>query len=224
MGGTADFVDDVITMGVPTGSHWDALCHTYYGDRLYNGYPASDVDARGAHRGGADKLHADLNGRGVLFDLPALYDCAAPEPGYAITAEDLDRGADRQGVQVMKGDIVLVRTGSMTRAQGNDWDPFHAAPRPGLHFSTTSWLAEHEIAAVAADNTGVEAPSPVKTLRNPFHMIAPREMGMPLGEFWNLDELAADCAEDGVYEFLLVAQGMLIVGGSGSPVNPLVFE
>jgi kynurenine formamidase len=224
MGGTADFIDDVIMMGVQTGSHWDALCHIYYGGQLYNGYPASAVDDRGAHRDGVDKLHADLNGRGVLFDVPALFGRTTLDPGYAITAEDLDRCAEKQGVEVAKGDIAVIRTGAMTRVPEGGWDAFHAQPRPGLHFSTVSWLAEHEIAAVAADNTGIEAPSPVPTLRNPFHMIALRDMGLPLGEFWNLEELAADCADDGVYEFLLVAQGMPIVGGSGSPVNPLALK
>jgi hypothetical protein len=45
-------------------------------------------------------------------------------------------------------------------------------------------------------------------------------MGLLLGEIWYLDELAADCAADGVYEFLLVAPALVIPGAVGSPVNP----
>lgn len=103
----------------------------------------------------------------------------------------------RWGADDEKGTLVLVRTGSLTRVQGAEWDAFHAEPLPGLHWSTARWFADHQVAAVACDNTGVEAPSTVPTLRNPFHMIALRDMGLPLGEFWNLEDLAADCAGRG---------------------------
>ena len=36
----------------------------------------------------------------------------------------------------------------------------------------------------------------------------------------DLEELAADCAADGVYEFLSVAPPLLVTGGVGSPINP----
>ena len=39
-----------------------------------------------------------------------------------------------------------------------------------------------------------------------------------------LQELAADCAEDGVYEFQLVAPPLAITRAVGSPVNPQVIE
>lgn len=224
MGGTADYIDDVLMMGVQTGSHWDALCHVYYDGELYNGFPCSDVDASGAHRNGIDKIHQDLNGRGVLLDIPALHGVPALEPGYAVTPPELSACAERQGVAIDSGDIVLIRTGSLTRVQGDDWDAFHAEQRPGLHWSTAGWFADHQVAAMACDNTGVEAPSTLPTLRNPFHMIALRDMGLPLGELWNFEDLAVDCAQDGVYDFLLVATAMRLVGGSGSPVNPLAFK
>ncbi|WP_247493855.1 hypothetical protein [Bradyrhizobium sp. 142] len=52
-----------------------------------------------------------------------------------------------------------------------------------------------------------------------FHMLALRDMGMPLGEM-NLEALAADCAADGRYSFLLAAPPLEVTGGLGSPVNP----
>jgi hypothetical protein len=44
-------------------------------------------------------------------------------------------------------------------------------------------------------------------------------LGMVVGELWRLDELAADCAGDGIYEFLLVVKPLNVVGGVGSPPN-----
>ena len=42
--------------------------------------------------------------------------------------------------------------------------------------------------------------------------LALRDMGMLLGEIWDLEELAADCAADGVYEFQLVATALPFTG------------
>ena len=44
-------------------------------------------------------------------------------------------------------------------------------------------------------------------------------LGMPIGEFWDLDPLADDCAQDGVYEFMLVSAPLYIPQGVGSPPN-----
>jgi hypothetical protein len=58
----------------------------------------------------------------------------------------------------------------------------------------------------------------------PLHMLCLRDMGMPLGEMFDLEALAADCAADGRYSFLLSAPPLAITGGFGSPVNPMVLK
>lgn len=57
-----------------------------------------------------------------------------------------------------------------------------------------------------------------------FHILTLRDMGLMLGKIWALDELAADCAQDKIYEFMLVAQPLLIPGAVGSPVAPLAIR
>ena len=47
------------------------------------------------------------------------------------------------------------------------------------------------------------------------------DIGLTVGEMWDLDELAAECAATGTYEFLLAAPPLPITGAVGSPVNPL---
>jgi hypothetical protein len=49
-------------------------------------------------------------------------------------------------------------------------------------------------------------------------------MGLTLGEMFDLDELAADCAADGVCEFLFSAPPLKVTGGVGSPLNPLAVK
>lgn len=49
-------------------------------------------------------------------------------------------------------------------------------------------------------------------------------MGMMLGEIWNLEALRPDCANDKVYEFLVVATALPISGALGTPVNRIAIK
>ena len=89
----------------------DALCHVYEDHHHYNGVAASEMKTNtGAARLGIEKV-GGFAGRGVLLDFPKLKGEAWLEPGYMITAADLDAAEQAQGVTVQGGDIVLVRTG-----------------------------------------------------------------------------------------------------------------
>src|SRR4051812_28959210 len=55
-----------------SGTHLDALCHSWYDNQLYNGYRATDhVTSWGATRNAIDNLPA-LVGRGVVLDVAGL--------------------------------------------------------------------------------------------------------------------------------------------------------
>ena len=87
------------------------------------------------------------------------------------------------------------------------------------------WLHDHEVAAVAADNLMVEDPVPdIEGAFLPMHMLCLRDMGLMLGEYWDLTALADDCAADGVYEFQLVAPPLRVTGAVGSPLNPIAIK
>lgn len=224
LGRNTRYVDDVLVMMVQGGTQWDALGHVYYDDHLYNGFPATQVDSRGAHRGGIDKVHADFVSRGVLLDVARWKGVDCLPAGTAITTADLEAVEAHQGVTVGEGDILLVRTGQMsTVGDFANWRAFHGR-EAGLHWHTAEWLHHRRVAAVAADNSMVEATGQLPDVRVPFHMLALRNLGLHLGEFWYLERVAADCATDGIWEFLLVAQALPIDGGSGSPVNPLALK
>jgi hypothetical protein len=49
-------------------------------------------------------------------------------------------------------------------------------------------------------------------------------LGMPIGELWQLDDLAADCAADERYEFFFTSAPLNVPGGVGSPPNALAIK
>ncbi len=220
------FNDDMIVMPLQAATQWDALSHVYYEDKLYNGFPANSVTSFGAYHCGIDKVDAKgITSRGVLLDVVrhrgADVFC---EPGQPITPDELDAIAASQGVEIRRGDIVVVNTGWWTRfcATGDG-----AEPGSGLDWTCAQWLHDHEVAAVAADNLMVEDPDPANGVEGtflPMHMLCLRDMGLMLGEYWNLTALSADCAADGVYEFQLIAPPLSVVGAVGSPVNPIAIK
>ncbi len=220
------FNDDMIVMPLQAATQWDALSHVYYEDKLYNGFPADSVTSFGAFHCGIDKVDGKgITSRGVLLDVVRHRGAEQfLEPGNPITPAELDEVARAQGVTVTPGDIVVVHTGWWTRflANGDGTEP-----GSGLDWRCASWLHDHQVAAVAADNLMVEDPDPANGVEGtflPMHMLCLRDMGLMLGEYWDLGALAADCAADGVYEFQLIAPPLRVTGAVGSPVNPIAIK
>ncbi len=217
--------DDFVFMPLQAATHWDALAHWYYDEQLYNGYPDTDVTARGALRNSIDKLAKGIVGRGVLLDIARLKGVDSLEIGYPITPADLDAAVARQGVEVRSGDILLVRTGFIRKFFEGGPTAYTGNQEPGLGLSCAQWLSDHEIAAVAADNHGVEVlPGENPDEFIPLHGVLIRDMGMTLGESWVLEELGADCAEDGVSEFMVCAPVLKFTRAVGTPLNPLALK
>jgi len=214
--------DDIITMPLQGATQWDGLGHFLFRGHMYNGRPYTMVNSDGAVKNGIEKISRKVIGRGVLLDIPRHRGVPWLKGGEAVQAPELDACAAKQGVQVRDGDFLLVRTGNiaMCRAQGG-WGDYSGGPRPGLGITVIPWLHEKRVASVAVDNYGVEVhPSDVPGLRVHMHPICIPLMGLLMGEIFDLEELAEDCAADGVYEFLFVAPPLPVTHGVGSPINP----
>jgi len=223
------YSDDVIHMPLQAATQWDALSHVHYDGLLYNGCKACDVlTPKGALRCGIEHLASPgIMSRGVLLDVARLKGVDVLPPAYAVTVADLRAAAERQGVSLAPGDVVLVHTGHIRRfTVDRDRAAFMSA-QPGVDPECAEWFHESRIAAVAADNVAVEVLPHDRSQQEiplPFHMLALRDMGCPLGEMFDLEALAADCAEDGRYAFLLSAPPLAVTGGFGSPINPLALK
>jgi kynurenine formamidase len=162
--------------------------------------------------------------RGVLLDVARAQGVECLAPDFDITGEVLEATASTQGVSIEEGDIIVLRAGAMADwAKTGSWSKFQG-PRAGVVYSTAEWLHDRRVAAIAGDV--VEKVEVIKsgTLATPFHMLALRDMGMSIGELWFVEDLAADCAVDGVYDMFLAAQALPVTGGVGSPVNPLAIK
>ena len=215
--------DDTVTMGLQAGTHWDSLAHATYSNRIYNGAPIGSLNAKGAGRCGIDKLGAVVS-RGVLLDVARAKGVERLEPGYALTAADLDQASEFGGVSVRSGDILLVRTGQIQHLHGGD-KMAYTYPSAGFSMQTALWLHEHEVAAVANDTIVFECfPGEYEDLPLPVHLLHLVEMGLTQGQNWDLEALAADCAEDGQYDFFLTATPEPFVAGLGAPVAPVAVK
>ena len=221
--------DDVITMPLQCSTQWDGLGHIFDHGMAWNGRPAGEVvTSLGDAVTGIETVAEVIAGRGVLLDVArAVGEDGELPDGFAITEDHLRATIDRQGdtSAVGTGDIVLVRTGRLTRARRQGWGDYAGGPSPGLSFTTADWLYGTDIAAIATDTWGFEVrPNEFDDAFQPLHQVAIPHIGLFLGEMWDLDALAADCAQDGVHEFWLTAAPLPVTGAVGSPVNPIAVK
>jgi len=227
--------DDVIAMPLQCSTQWDGLGHIFDHGRAWNGRPADQVvTSLGDAVTGIETVADVITGRGVLLDVgraigptnDAAVDSTAGElpDGFAITAEHLEATIAGQGSTsaVGRGDIVVVRTGRLSRARRDGWGDYAGGDAPGLSFTTADWLHDTEIAAIATDTWGFEVrPNEFDVAFQPLHQVVIPHLGLFIGEMWDLDALAEACAEDGAYDFFLTAAPLPITGAVGSPVNPV---
>jgi kynurenine formamidase len=228
---TVAYSDDVITMPLQAATQWDALGHAHYDGVLYNNCHAHEtLSDKGAAKLGIEHLASPgIMSRGVLLDIARLKRVERLPKDYAITVDDLNAACAAQGVTMKTGDVVLIRTGHIqTFTVDVDRVAFNG-PQPGLGAACAEWVHDHSLAAVCADNLGVEvldfeAMATGAEMPMPLHMLCLRDMGCPLGEMFNLDALAADCAADGRWAFMLAAPPIAFTNAFGSPVNPLALK
>lgn len=224
--------DDVVAMPLQCSTQWDGLGHIFDHGRAWNGRRAGEVvTSLGDGVTGIETVAADFAGRGVLLDVgrvfgddPAGTGGELPD-GFAITPDHLDATCAALGVEVGPGDLLLVRTGQYGRVLREGWGDYAGGAAPGMSFTTADWLHSHDVAAVATDTWGFEVrPNEFDVAFQPLHQVVIPNMGLFVGEMWALEELAADCAADGIHEFLLVAAPLPVTGAVGAPLNPMALK
>jgi kynurenine formamidase len=215
---------------------------------FYGGLRPEDNSAESTDLGIQNWARAGIVGRGVLLDVPRWFEREgrpySTESTVALDADALDAISASQGVSWHGGDILLLRTawaeGYLAKTpEQRASTPWRLSPGLAQRENVLRWLWDHEIAMVAADNLAVEADPVIDSdFRTPgatppergvdhdgmLHRPLIALLGMAVGELWKLDELAADCAEDGVYEFLLTAKPLNMPGGVGSPANAIAIK
>ena len=222
-------LDDHLDMALQGSTQWDALAHVPVEDTTYNGYWVGAATCDGAPFGHIGAQRESHIGRGVLLDIARHQGVEALAQGEAIGPDLLDAVCQAESVEIAPGDIVLFRTGYLQLWWGLETDEqklqYFVGGCPGPGAACAEWIAEKDISAVAADTVGFEV-MPAEREDRPFylHRRLLCDLGVSIGELWDLEALAVDCAQDGVYEFLLVAPPLYIPEAVGSPLNPIALK
>ncbi len=214
-------------------SQWDGLAHA--GHPRYGFYNfATREQVRTGQRNGIEHwARRGICGRGVLLDV-ARHQAAKGQPidattPFRIPPELLEEVAAKEGVEIRAGDILLVRSGwtehylAADRAARERMQEEMAFPGLDASMAMAAWLWDHRIAAVAGDSPAVEF-NPTDPATGWLHVRALAYLGMPFGEMWDLEALAADCAADGVYDCFLASAPLHVPGGIGSPPNAVAIK
>ena len=235
--------DSLHNWNTQSSSQWDGFRHigSQYG--YYNGVADQE---HGIHHW----ARKGIAGRGVLADVARWREAQGRplrvDATEYIQPEELTATLEAQGVEVREGDILLVRTGYVAWYRGLSPEQREAASR-SLEYSglapgeaTARLLWDLHVAAVAADNISFEAMPPKGLSYADCFELAMRDthaaaesfvhfsliplLGLPIGELWDLEALAEDCAGDGVYEFFLTSAPLNLKNGVASPPNALAIK
>lgn len=202
-------------------THIDGLCHIFTSDgRMYNGRPKSDVQPDGARNNSVENWRSGIVTRGVLYDV--VRHRREPHVSFdrPVHGAELREIATAQSITARAGDAVIVRMGAAAFWAANpDFQPVHAAP--GLHATALEFLYDHDAALLGWDLMEAPGQEALKAPSLPIHSVAIPYMGLPLLDNTDLEDLAAACEAEGRWEFMLTIAPLVIVGGTGSPVNPI---
>ncbi|HEX3313334.1 MAG TPA: cyclase family protein [Gemmataceae bacterium] len=206
----------VLTMMEHSGTHIDALCHQACDLKMHGDVAADATETPAGFTQLGIETVPPLLGRGVLLDVAGLRGADRLPARYEITADDLSACAAAQGIEIRRGDVLLVRTG-FAQLWHDEAAYLDAA---GIAKSGSIWAADRGVRAVGADNMawdlpGVRDPETGSTLFGHIHLLV--RHGIYILENLTLEELARDRG----WEFGFVGVPLKFTGATGSPIRPL---
>ena len=217
-GGSATDYLGVYYHGMAT-THIDALCHVWNRDGMWDGRDPSEVlTFTGARYGTIDQWSDGILTRGILLDVPKHRGKPYVTLDEPVHGWELDQIVNEAGLALEPGDAVMVYSGRETYAQdhGGFWGG--GAERPGLHASCLPFIRDNDISILGWDMMDA----------------MPNEYGIPwtvhgaifaygiaLLDNALLQPLARACAEEATDQFMLTINPLKVIGGTGSPVNPI---
>ncbi len=225
--GGLHYADDKINAFLQGSTQYDGLGHVWFDGKIWNGYDARTTI------GGLDKASVEplaqrgIVGRAVLLDMARFRGKNTLEAAETFTHEDLLACAAKQGVEINKRDILIIRTNFIQLFFDLGEKFYEGFCEPGLVYSPelVQWFQDMEIPNLVTDTIANEVTfDPNSGVALVLHNALMRNLGVTLTEIADLEKLADDCAEDGQYAFFYAAAPLKVALGSGSPVNPIVVK
>ena len=208
------YASDAISMFTHIGTHIDSLNHMGFCGMFWNGWTVDEhLGSRGWTRGGVDNF-PPIVAHGVLLDVAGLHGVDCLPDDHVAGVADLAAAADRGQVELRRGDVVLIRTGRMSRWPRAE---FLAGPMPGIDLAAARYLCEEAGAMVIGADTAALEAFPGEPGFLPVHYYMFATAGAPIMEVVNLEELAAE----ELFEFAFLALPMRLRGATGAPLRPI---
>jgi kynurenine formamidase len=170
---------------------------------------------------GIDSFPVDLMlNRVVLLDVARHLAGGRPDPlapGFEITARHLEDTLKAHGVEVRRGDSLLIRTG-WGRYFGTENAKYLGDQSPGPGQDAARWIIDRGV-RLAGNDTATFEKRPAAYGKELFsvHMMLLADSGIYIMENANLDPLS----EARAYTALLVVTPLRIQGATGSPLRAL---
>lgn len=199
-------------------THLDSLCHVWDEHGMWNGrQPEAEIGFDGARWGAITNWSTGIITRGVLLDVPRFRGEPFVTQERPIHGWELEDVAQAQGVTLEPGDALVVYGGREAWDRVNPtWGS--GTSRPGLHASCLPYIRDSDVSLLVWDMmdhmpNGYDIPWSVHGVIFAY--------GVGLVDNALLEPLAAACAEEGRYDFMLLVLPLVVAGGTGSPLNPV---
>jgi kynurenine formamidase len=215
---------DQILIHMHSGTHIDSLSHYARHGCLHGGVKTDEVQSkfRGFEVHGVESIPPIIR-RGVFLDIPRAFGKTRLDRGMGIGAAEIEKTVKLTGVEVMKGDVVLIRTGDIQLWPNQEYYDIGKGGIPGLTLDGAQWLTSRGVYLIGSDNYPLEqiaGPAGGKGRRAggmPVHGHLLVDNGVYIIETMNLEELS----EANASEFLFIALPLKVRGATGCPVRPV---
>ncbi|KAJ5224643.1 uncharacterized protein N7469_008146 [Penicillium citrinum] len=238
--------DDTYVMNTQSSTQWDGFRHFCHvpTKTFYNGAKSSDFVGDKSNLRCSIHHWAEhgIAGRGVLLDYHHYAHAHSkpynPYKAHEITFSDLQACAQFQGLDIRPesqggdirpGDILLVRSGFVQEYHKLNPDQRHAAAtRQEAEWAGLSrekpmrdWLHDCYFAAAVGDSPTFEVwpPPGFGADHVSLHQSMLSLWGCPIGEMWDLENLAVKCRDLGKWTFFMTSAPANMPGGVGSHAN-----
>jgi kynurenine formamidase len=237
--------DDCVELTLQYSTQWDSLAHVGMqfdvdgsGKKVpvyYNGFRAG-VDIVGPDGNKAPCAHClgienmamtGVQGRGVLFNFVDAFGRGRTMVGY----DKLMKVIDDQKIDVRKGDFLLFYTGfgdalmAMKKKPDNAILDKTAAAIDGTDKKLLNWITDTGVVSLISDNPAVEYADMASDVNShnflPLHEHCIFKLGIHLGEYFWLTDLANHLREAKRSAFLFTGPPLRLPGAVGSPASPV---